>query len=89
MSNEQGFHRYNVGEVEVTVVRDGRLTFPLPDHFVVNASKDQIFQTMGVNPAMMPQQATAPGKKPNQAQIANEQQVDLLCSQWSYGFFEK
>lgn len=42
MSNEQGFHRYNVGDVEVTVVRDGRLTFPLPDHFVVNASKEQV-----------------------------------------------
>ena len=47
---------------------------------IVSAAKDQIFQTLGVNPAMMPQQATAPGKKPNQAQIANEQQVDLLTT---------
>jgi len=47
---------------------------------IVGACKDQIFQTMGVNPAMMPQQATAPGKKPNQAQIANEQQVDILTT---------
>ena len=47
---------------------------------IVSSCKDQIFQTLGVNPAMMPQQATAPGKKPNQAQIANEQQVDILTT---------
>ena len=47
---------------------------------IVASAKDQIFQTLGVNPAMMPQQATAPGKKPNQAQIANEQQVDILTT---------
>jgi hypothetical protein len=47
---------------------------------IVQGAKDQIFQTLGVNPAMLPQQATAPGKKPNQAQIANEQQVDLLTT---------
>jgi hypothetical protein len=47
---------------------------------LVNASKEQIFQTLGVNPAMMPQQVQAPGKKMNQAQIANEQQVDLLTT---------
>lgn len=47
---------------------------------IVASSKDQIFQTLGVNPAMMPHQATAPGKKPNQAQIANEQQVDILTT---------
>ena len=38
------------------------------------------FSDLGVNPAMMPQQVTAPGKKPNQAQIANEQQVDILTT---------
>lgn len=47
---------------------------------IVASCKDQIFQTLGVNPAMMPHQATAPGKKPNQAQIANEQQVDILTT---------
>jgi hypothetical protein len=47
---------------------------------IVNAAKDQIFQTLGVNPAMMPHQVTSPGKKPNQAQIANEQQVDMLST---------
>lgn len=47
---------------------------------IVASCKDQIFQTLGVNPAMMPHQATASGKKPNQAQIANEQQVDILTT---------
>jgi hypothetical protein len=47
---------------------------------IVASAKDQIFQTLSVNPAMMPQQTTAPGKKPNQAQIANEQQVDILTT---------
>jgi len=47
---------------------------------IVSSAKDQIFQTLSVNPAMMPQQVTAPGKKPNQAQIASEQQVDLLTT---------
>lgn len=47
---------------------------------IVQHCKDQVFQTMGVNPAMMPQQVTSPGKKPNQAQIANEQQVDILTT---------
>jgi hypothetical protein len=47
---------------------------------IVGSSKDQIFQTLGINPAMMPQQTTAPGKKPNQAAIANEQMVDILTT---------
>ena len=47
---------------------------------IVSQLKDQTFQTLGVNPAMMPQQVTAPGKKPNQAQIANEQMVDILTT---------
>lgn len=47
---------------------------------IVNSTKDQIFQTLSVNPAMMPQQVTGPGKRPNQAQIANEQQVDILTT---------
>jgi hypothetical protein len=47
---------------------------------IVAGYKEQIFQTLGINPAMMPQQVMAPGKKPNQAQIANEQQVDILTT---------
>jgi hypothetical protein len=47
---------------------------------IVTGYKEQIFQTLGINPAMMPQQTMAPGKKPNQAMIANEQQVDILTT---------
>lgn len=39
-----------------------------------------IFQTLGVNPAMMPQQTGKPGTKRNQAEIAMEQQVDILTT---------
>ena len=42
--------------------------------------KEQIFQTLGVNPAMIPQQTGGAGKKRNQAEIANEQQVDILTT---------
>ncbi len=41
---------------------------------MVNACRDQIQQSLGVNPAMMPQSAS---KKPTQAQVAQEQQVAL------------
>lgn len=37
-----GWYRYKVGNYEVTVVTDGANTFPLPDHFVVNASKQEV-----------------------------------------------
>ena len=47
---------------------------------IVNSAKEQIFQTMSINPAMMPQQVMSPGKKPNAAMIANEQQVDILST---------
>jgi hypothetical protein len=40
----------------------------------------QIFQTLGVNPSMIPQSTGGPGKKRNQAEIANEQQVDILTT---------
>lgn len=41
--------------------------------------KEQMFQTLGVNPAMVPQQ-TGGSRKRNQAEIANEQQVDILTT---------
>lgn len=44
------------------------------------AIKIQIFQTLGVNPAMIPNQTGGALKKKNQAEIANEQQVDLLTT---------
>jgi hypothetical protein len=39
-----------------------------------------IFQSLGVNPAMLPQQSGGAGKKRNQAEVAMEQQVDLLTT---------
>jgi hypothetical protein len=41
--------------------------------------KGQIFQTLGVNPSMVPQ-STGGKQKRNQAEIANEQQVDILTT---------
>ncbi len=43
------------------------------------ALREQIFQTLGVNPAMIPQ-STGGAKKRNQAELAMEQQVDLLTT---------
>lgn len=42
---------------------------------IVGVCKDQIMQSLGVNPAMMPHGSS--GKKPSQAQVAQEQQVAL------------
>jgi hypothetical protein len=39
-----------------------------------------IFQTMGVNPAMMPQSSGRPGGRRNQAEVAMEQTVDILTT---------
>ena len=47
---------------------------------IVAASKNEIFQTLSVNPAMMPQQTGGKAKKMSQAEIANEQQVDILTT---------
>ena len=35
-----GFYRYKVGSIECTSVNDGARTFPMPDKFVTNVSKD-------------------------------------------------
>lgn len=45
---------------------------------LIGAVKDQIFQSLGVNPAMIPHGNAS--KKPSQAQIAQEQQVALESS---------
>lgn len=42
---------------------------------MIGACKEQIFQSLGINPAMVPHGNA--GKKPSQAQIAQEQQVAL------------
>jgi glyoxylase-like metal-dependent hydrolase (beta-lactamase superfamily II) len=36
-----GFYRYKVGSFECTSVNDGARTFPIPDKFVTNLSKDE------------------------------------------------
>src|SRR5665213_3860624 len=36
------FYRYKVGAIEVTVVSDGRNTFPLEDSFITNAKKEEV-----------------------------------------------
>jgi glyoxylase-like metal-dependent hydrolase (beta-lactamase superfamily II) len=36
-----GFYRMRLGDFELTVLHDGALTFPYPDGFVSNVSKDQ------------------------------------------------
>jgi glyoxylase-like metal-dependent hydrolase (beta-lactamase superfamily II) len=37
-----GWYRYKVGTTEITVCTDGSRTFPLPEKFVLNATKDQV-----------------------------------------------
>jgi glyoxylase-like metal-dependent hydrolase (beta-lactamase superfamily II) len=36
-----GIYRFKVGDLEVTQLTDGARTFPMPDGFIVNVSKDQ------------------------------------------------
>jgi glyoxylase-like metal-dependent hydrolase (beta-lactamase superfamily II) len=42
-----GFYRYKVGDLEITAVTDGAATFPLPDKFVNNQSKDEVQKALG------------------------------------------
>src|SRR6478672_9460620 len=34
--------RYELGDIEITILPDGHRTFPLPDGFVVNATREEI-----------------------------------------------
>jgi len=47
---------------------------------IIQAHTALAFQTLGVNPGMLPQQTGRPGAKRNQAEIALEQTVDLLTT---------
>lgn len=47
---------------------------------LIQADMQMIFQAFGVNPAMLPQQTGRPGAKRNQAEVAMEQQVDILTT---------
>jgi hypothetical protein len=46
----------------------------------IQAYTQLIFQELSVNPAMLPQQTGRPGAKRSQAEVALEQQVDLLTT---------
>jgi glyoxylase-like metal-dependent hydrolase (beta-lactamase superfamily II) len=48
-----GFYRYKVGSIECTSLNDGARTFPLPDKWVTNVSKDQAIAA--AEAAYMPQ----------------------------------
>jgi hypothetical protein len=59
---------------------------------LIQADMQTIFQTLGVNPAMLPQQTGRPGQKRNQAEVALETTVDVLttaeaCSTLEEGIF--
>ena len=41
-----GFNKYKVGSLEVCGIADGVSTFPLPDLFVVNQSKEEVFEAL-------------------------------------------
>jgi len=47
-----GFYRYKVGDYECTSINDGARTFPMPDKFVVNATKEEALAAAGA--AYMP-----------------------------------
>jgi len=47
---------------------------------IVATAKNEIFQSLSVNPAQITGIANTPRKKPNQAEIANEQQIDILTT---------
>lgn len=56
---------------------------------VVQACASSIFQTLSVNPSMVPQSSGKPGAKRNQAEIAMEQQVDILTTADAVGVLEE
>lgn len=47
---------------------------------LISFNKSVIFETLGVNPSMLPQQTGGKTGKRNQAEVALEQQVDLLTT---------
>lgn len=47
---------------------------------IVASCQTQIFQTLSVNPSMITQASGAKSKKPSQAEVANEQQIDILTT---------
>lgn len=65
------------------VEKDGIQMFEWPNKAreameIISACKSAIFENLGVSPGMLPQQSGRPGQKRNQAEVALEQQVELL-----------
>lgn len=56
---------------------------------LVAAVKAEIYQALSVNPSMVPQSSGRPGSKRNQAEIANEQMVDVLTTADAVGVLEE
>lgn len=56
---------------------------------LIQADTAAIFQAFGVNAAMLPQQTGKPGAKKNQAEMAVEQQIDLLMTAESCSVLEE
>lgn len=46
----------------------------------IDKLEQTIFQTLGVNPSMLPNSTGKPGAKRNQAEVAMEQQIDMLTT---------
>lgn len=84
---------YNVGAVwDAPPDSLKMLTFPdlTPRAAIrVQMATQAIFQALGVNPAMLPQQTGRPGAKRNQAEVALEQQVDLLTTAIAVSILEE
>lgn len=55
---------------------------------IVQSAERYIMATLGVNASMLPQSTGVPGRKRNQAEIAMEQQVDLLSTSIEIGAAE-
>lgn len=47
---------------------------------IIATCKSEIFQSLSVNPAQITQAGNPKAKKPSQAEIANEQQIDILTT---------
>jgi glyoxylase-like metal-dependent hydrolase (beta-lactamase superfamily II) len=46
MAQSAGFNKYKVGAIEVVAATDGANTFPLPDRFVLNQSKEEVVKAL-------------------------------------------
>ena len=47
-----GFYRYKVGDYECTSINDGARSFPMPDKFVTNATKEEALAAADADPVV-------------------------------------